>query len=74
MNIAAFVSGPIIDALAIGFKDGISIGKVQFSSYRLLIFTTTFTSICSFVVTYSSLREINVELDQENNRDSRGRK
>lgn len=59
MNVAAFVSGPIVDVFNIG-TDGIQIGSLHLSGNRLVILTTTFTYMVSFLTTWSSLREIRV--------------
>lgn len=63
MNIAAFVSGPIVDVLNIGLKDGIEIFGQHWSSNRLVILTASGICVCSFVLTYTSLREIRVKED-----------
>jgi dipeptide/tripeptide permease len=60
MNIAAFVSGPIVDVFNIALSGGVVFGGRHWSGNRLVILTATLTSICSFLVTYFSLREVRV--------------
>lgn len=63
MNIAAFVSGPVVDILNIGLKDGIVISNTKWSGNRLVILTASSVCICSVILTYTSLREVRVKDD-----------
>eukprot|EP01038_Epipyxis_sp_PR26KG_P010101 gene10101-13577_t len=56
MNIAAFVSGPIVDAYNLRSNT-----NPNFSGNRKVILTTTITYFTAFLVTWLSLREIKVD-------------
>ena len=68
MNMAAFVSGPMIDFFYIFVGSGTVIGGRMFTPNRLVILTTTLTSLSSVLTTYYFLREIKVsEFEHESN-------
>jgi proton-dependent oligopeptide transporter, POT family len=60
MNIAAFVSGPVVDILNVSLTNGVMIAGVHYSGNRLVIMTASFVCLCSIILTYTSLREIRV--------------
>ena len=60
MNIAAFVSGPVVDVCNLGFHDGVSVFGRRVSGNRMVILTASCTSLASLVVTFKFLREIRV--------------
>jgi MFS family permease len=67
MNLAAFISGPIIDAItrSVGFDpslDSVSLfGVGRYSANRCVILTAAFSSFCSFFVTLLLLRDVKVD-------------
>ena len=60
MNVAAFMSGPVVDGLNIGLQSGVRFLGMTWSGNRLVILTTTCTYLSSLAVTYFFLREIRV--------------
>lgn len=60
MNVAALVSGPVVDAFNIGLKYGITIDGVTWSGNRFVILTTSLAAMGSLSTTYLYLREIKV--------------
>jgi len=64
MNIAALLSGIVVDALDIGMKDGLDVFGYHFTSKRLIILSGAATTLLSLVVSLS-LREIKVSEDDE---------
>lgn len=73
MNIAAFVSGPVIDYFFVYFDGGAILTGTQFSPNRLVILTTTLTSFLSVITTFFFLREVKVpEQFEESNIASSG--
>lgn len=60
MNVAAFVSGPVVDLFNISLKDGTVLFGSHFSGNRLVILTASLVCLCSVILTYTSLREIRV--------------
>jgi len=63
MNIAAFVSGPIVDILNVGLNDGIVINGRKWSGNRLVILTASSVCLFSAILTYFFLREVRVSED-----------
>jgi hypothetical protein len=63
MNIAAFVSGPVIDLF--NMRTGLS-AYGNLSGNRMVILTTSCVSVCSFFITYFKLREIRISEDDQN--------
>lgn len=63
MNIAAFVSGPVVDMFNIELHGAKIMGR-KFSGNRMVILTATVSSIISLFTTYLSLREIRVSQSQ----------
>ena len=61
MNVAAFISGPVVDGFNIGLMGGCDIGEYHFSANRLVILTTTVTAICSIIISYLYVRDVQVE-------------
>ncbi|KAJ1433376.1 major facilitator superfamily domain-containing protein [Ochromonadaceae sp. CCMP2298] len=61
MNVAAFVSGPVVDLLNIGCRGGVRAFGRSWSGYRLVILTTSVVYVTSLVVTYRYLRETRYE-------------
>lgn len=70
MNMAAFVSGPIIDGFNVLFSSGYKLGGLFLSPNRLIILTASFACSISFVLTFTSLREVRVAKDKPANSDS----
>lgn len=64
MNIAAFVSGPIIDVFNI-YLNGTPFFGRTLSGNRMVIFTTTCTYAMSLFATYYFLREIKVSEEED---------
>jgi len=62
MNVAALLSGLVVDALDIGMKDGATIFGHHFSSKRLILLSGFVSTLVSLVVTFF-LREIKVSAD-----------
>lgn len=60
MNVAALMSGVMVDAFTIGVPE-----QGMWSGYRLLIFSCTVGNILSVVVTYFFLRDIKILEDDE---------
>ena len=65
MNVAAFVSGPVVDLCNLGFSDGVVLWGHRVSGNRLVILTASCTSLASLAVTYVCLREIRVSEGDE---------
>lgn len=67
MNLAAFISGPIIDAItrSVGFDPSLDsvplFGVGRYSANRCVILTAAFSSFCSFFVTLLLLRDVKVD-------------
>jgi hypothetical protein len=57
MNIAAFVSGPVVDLFNIKL-DHVHLFGRTLSGNRAVILTATMTSLCSWIITFTCLREI----------------
>jgi len=70
---AALVSGPIVDALNIGLKEGVQFGGVRWTGYRLVILTCTVSNLISLVIAAMYLREVKFE-EEEESVDRRGDK
>jgi len=74
MNIAAFISGPVIDI----FNYGRDVKPLQYNKFfatnisgnRYVILSTTLTYVVSFVVTLKYLREVKVNDDNDNDNDN----
>jgi len=64
MNVAALLSGIVVDALDIGLKDGLEIFGHHFTSKRLILLTGAATTLLSLVLSLF-LREIKVSEDDE---------
>lgn len=60
MNIAALVSGPVVDGFNIGLPDGIRIGGRTLSGNRCVILTCALATFCSFMVSLLVLKDIKV--------------
>lgn len=60
MNIAAFVSGPVVDLCNIVFRQGISFFGVHYSGNRLVLLTASCVYFIGFLISYAYLREIKV--------------
>lgn len=65
MNVAALVSGPVVDGFNIGLRKGVNIGSVHWTGNRLVIFTCTIANVISLYIAYRYLREIKVTDDPE---------
>lgn len=60
MNLAAFVSGPVVDILNVSLHNGATIFGARYSGNRLVIVSSSLVCLLSVVLTYTSLREIRV--------------
>ena len=60
MNVAALVSGPVVDGFNIGLGDGARIGSRTLSGNRFVILTCAFATFCSFLVSMFILKDIKV--------------
>lgn len=58
MNMAALVSGPVVDGLYIGLKGQLNNG---WSGYRVVVLTCSFSNLMSLFIAVRYLREINIE-------------
>jgi hypothetical protein len=65
MNVAALVSGPVVDGFNIGLRKGVDIGSIHWTGNRLVIFTCTVSNILSWYIAWRYLREIKVTDDLE---------
>jgi len=65
MNMAALVSGPLVDAFNVGFGHGMTIFGAHFSGYRLLIFTCTFANLWSIFFATWFLHDIKMVDDDQ---------
>ena len=72
MNMAALLSGPIIDLFNIGLKDGIVIGKLYMSGNRLVICTCTLSNLISLWIAVKYIRDIKIKEDNENTMNGEG--
>ena len=67
MNIAAFVSGPVVDLFNIVFRQGFTLFGLHYSGNRLVLLTASCVYFIGFLITYAYLREIKVvETTSEN--------
>ena len=64
MNVAALVSGPVVDGFNIGLPDGVGMGGRVFSGNRFVILSCALATMCSFFVSLFLLRDIKV-VDEE---------
>ena len=60
MNLAALVSGPVVDGFNIGLQNGVDVGKHRWTGNRLVIFTCTLSNVLSLWVTWRCMREVKV--------------
>jgi proton-dependent oligopeptide transporter, POT family len=67
MNVAALVSGPVVDLMNIGIQDGLMIGSLHLSGNRLVILTCTLSNLLSLLIALRYIREVKVaeELTEE---------
>ena len=71
MNVAALVSGPVVDILNIGLDNGMVIGGRRFSGNRLVIFTAAMVSVIAFGITFLWMRDVKVEdVEEEEGEDN----
>lgn len=60
MNVAALVSGPVVDILNIGIRNGLTIGNLHLSGNRLVILTCTISNLISLYIATKHIREIKI--------------
>lgn len=65
MNIAALVSGPVVDILNIGIRNGLTIGNLHLSGNRLVILTCTLSNLISLYIAIRYIREIKITEEVE---------
>jgi proton-dependent oligopeptide transporter, POT family len=66
MNVAALVSGPVVDLLNIGLRDGLSLGShLHLSGNRLVIMTCTVSNLLSLWIALRYIREIKIAENEE---------
>jgi proton-dependent oligopeptide transporter, POT family len=71
MNVAALVSGPVVDVLNIGLRDGLSLGPhLHLSGNRLVILTCTVSNLLSLYIAMRYIREI--KMTEEGSEENKG--
>lgn len=65
MNVAALVSGPVVDGFNIGLPDGAQVAGRVLSGNRFIILTCAFATLCSFLVSLLVLKDIKVVDDAD---------
>ena len=60
MNVAALVSGPVVDLMNIGIRDGVRVGSLHLSGNRLVILTCTLSNVFSLLIALRYIREVKI--------------
>lgn len=65
MNVAALMSGFMVDAFVIGIPEHVHIGDTSWTGIRFLILSCTMGNIASVLITYFCTRDIKMLEDEE---------
>ncbi|CAE7520226.1 unnamed protein product, partial [Symbiodinium microadriaticum] len=65
MNVAALMSGFMVDAFVIGLPDHVAIGETSWTGIRLLIMSCTVGNVTSVLITFFCTRDIKMLEDDE---------
>ena len=72
MNVAALMSGFMVDAFVIGIPDHVAIGDTSWTGIRFLIMSCTVGNVASVLITFFCTRDIKMLEDDEVDRVSSG--